>query len=157
MSESPTVIHYVDAGHFYSVYGISTMIVVILLMWYFIRTNLESKCNVNHTHPNHTHPNHAHPNHAHPNHREGLGGIPIEDPDIMNLMPLPEYAPIQISEGEHKPYKHWGGLYGDVPLYIYDVKDVAYKPEWDHNTGIYVPNMRTIYRQTYTPIEASFW
>ncbi len=137
MSESPTTIHYVDAGHFYSIYGISTMIVIILLMWYFIRTNLEAKCK----------------NHA----REGLGGIPIADPDLMNLMPLPDYEPIQISEGETKPYKHRGGLYGDVPLYIYDVKDVAYKPEWDHNTGIYIPNMRTIYRQTYTPIEASFW
>ena len=143
-SETSTIIHYVDTGSFYSVYGISTLVILILLMWYFVRTNLETnnmKCS---------------------GRREGLGGIPIEDPDIMKLMPefngSYEFKPIPITpEGEPKSYKHWGGLYGDVPLYIYDIKDVAYKPEWDHNSAIYVPNMRTTFRQTYTPIEASFW
>ncbi len=146
------VIHYIDAGEFYSVYGISTLIVLILLMWYFVRSNLESGCS-------------AHSANHHSSVRstkEGLGGIPIEDPDIMKFMPefngTFEYEPIQITpEGEEPSYKFWAGTYGDVPLNIYDVKDIAYKPEWDHNTAIYVPNMRTIYRQTYTPIEASFW
>lgn len=140
MSNVDTTIRYVDSGSFYSVYGISSMIVVILLMWYFIRSNLECGCTG----------------------KEGLGGIPIEDPDIMKLMPefngTFEYEPIQITpDGEPKPYTHFSGTYGDVPLNIYDIKDIAYKPEWDHNKAIYIPNMRTIFRQTYTPIEATFW
>jgi hypothetical protein len=137
-NENTTTIHYVDAGSFYSVYGISTMIVLLLLMWYFIRTNLE-----------HSHGRRS----MHNCYVEGLGGIPIENPDIMKMMPLPDYEPIQLSEGEVKPYKHWGGMYGDVPLYIYDVKDLMYKPEWDHTKAIYVPNMRTVFKQNISNVE----
>lgn len=150
MSETNTTIHYIDEGSFYSVYGISTLIVVLLLLWYFIRTHLSEdyyseKCNIKST-------------------TEGLESFPIEDPDILAFMPefMPNspynYRPIPIlPKGEPKPYKFITGMYGGVPLNIYDVKDVAYKPEWDHRQAMYIPNMRTIFRQTYTPIEASFW
>jgi len=132
-----SLIHYVDEGELYSIYGVTTLIVVLMLIWYFIRTNIECKI-------------------------EGLGGIPIEDPDLLAFMPEfhPEYefTRVQISDPKKPlPYKFTEGLYGDVPLAVYDVADIAYKPEWNHNGSIYVPNMRTIFRQTYTPIEASFW
>jgi len=153
MSETNTTIHYIDAGSFYSVYGISTLIIVLLLLWYFIRSHLSvdyysENCD----------------NREVQEAREGLESFPIEDPDILAFMPefMPdspyEYQPIPIlPEGEPKPYKFITGMYGGVPLNIYDVKDIAYKPEWDHRQAMYIPNMRTIFRQTYTPIEASFW
>jgi hypothetical protein len=123
-----------------------TLIFLILLIWYFVRTNLEMpcrKCIVEKS-------------------REGLNGINIEDPDILAFMPefKPEYdaVPIELTPpGEPKPYTFWSGTYGDVPLNLYDVKDIAYKPEWDHRAAIYVPNMRTVFRNTYTPIESTFW
>ena len=150
--ETPTIIHYIDSSEYYNVYGTSTLIIILLLLWYFIRTNLEEgeedkDCDRYRSH-----------NHQ----REGLGGIPIEDSDILALMPefQPDFDPIPMhltAPDEPKPYKFWSGTYGDVPLNLYDVKDVAYKPEWDHRTAMYIPNMRTVFRNTYTPIEASFW
>lgn len=35
-------IHYIDFGNYYMVYGISTLIIVLLLLWYFVRSNLET-------------------------------------------------------------------------------------------------------------------
>jgi hypothetical protein len=163
MSETNQTIHYIDSGNFYSVYGISTLIIVMLLLWYFIRSNISQDYYLEECHI-----------HQSPKKRleglegleklEGLEGFPIEDPAILAFMPefkdnSPyDYQPIPIlDENTPKPYKFITGKYGDVPLNIYDVKDIAYKPEWDHRTAIYIPNMRTIFRQTYTPVEASFW
>jgi hypothetical protein len=141
--ETPTTIHYIDSSEYYNVYGVSTLIIILLLLWYFIRTNLEE-------------------NDGTCVHRHRIEGLTTEDPAILAFMPefQPDYGtiPIQLTPlNEPKPYKFWTGTYGDVPLSLYDVKDVAYKPEWDHKTTIYIPNMRTIFRNTYTPIEASFW
>ncbi len=143
--ETPTTIHYIDSSEYYNVYGISTLIVVLLLLWYFIRTNLEEpdvSCELYR--------------------REGLNGINIEDPAILAYMPefQPDFdaIPIELTPpDEPKPYKFWSGTYGDVPLSLYDVKDVMYKPEWDHRTSMYIPNMRTVFRNTYTPQESRFW
>lgn len=160
MSETGTVIHYVDSGNFYSVYGISTLIIILLLLWYFIRSNISQdyyseKCNLS---------KHRKKWSNHIKTIEGLEGFPIEDPDILAYMPefkanSPyDYKPIPILPDDTvKPYHFISGKYGDVPLNIYDVKDLAYKPEWDHRTAMYIPNMRTVFRQTYTPIESSFW
>jgi len=129
--------HYVDVGEFYSIYGVTSLIIVLLLLWYFIRSQMDghnlSSCNADT--------------------REGLGGIPIEDPDLLKMMPefgeSYEFTPLAISpEGQPKPYMFWSGSYGDVPLNIYDIKDSVYKPEWDHNQQIYIPNMRTTFRKT---------
>jgi len=148
--ETPTTIHYIDSSEYYNVYGVSTLIIVLLLLWYFIRTNLEEND------PDCDSYEHKH------RHRDGFGGIPIEDPAILATMPefQPDFdaIPVQISDpNSPPPYNFWSGTYGDVPLNLYDVKDVAYKPEWDHRKAMYVPNMRTIFRNTYTPIEASYW
>jgi hypothetical protein len=35
-------VHYVDSSNFYSVYGIVTLICVILLMWFFVRTTMDN-------------------------------------------------------------------------------------------------------------------
>jgi hypothetical protein len=140
--ESPTTIHYIDSSEYYNVYGTSTLIIVLLLLWYFIRTNLEEP-DVDCDKPHHRKA------------REGLNGINIEDPDILALMPEFQQdfdaIPLQLTApDEPKPYKFWSGTYGDVPLNLYDVKDIAYKPEWDHRTAMYIPNMRTIFRNTYS-------
>ncbi len=170
MSETTNTIHYVDLGNFYSVYGISTLIIVLLLIWYFIRSNLSADYNSNYCEPKALWER----KNAEDKQKiklpggvkgvEGLEGFPIEDPDILAFMPefsenSPyDYQPISITQdGQEKPYKFISGMYGDVPLNIYDTKDLAYKPEWDHRTAMYVPNMRTVFRQTYTPVESVLW
>jgi hypothetical protein len=230
MSEPPTVIHYVDVGEFYSIYGITTMIVVIMLVWYFVRSNMElshgSVCDVEepqdaegfhgrfrrhprwhpdwhmpstYFHPvqldNPRHLCHAGPGghqctlgppnhlcHAGPNGvpcklnvaeymrlakhpgdmstREGM--FPIEDPSVLAFTPefdgSYEYSPLVLTEpGTDPDYKLTNGMYGDVPCSIYDLKDVAYKPEWDHTKGMFYPNSRTVFRKVYTPVESLYW
>ena len=158
MTEVNNVIHYVDAGNFYSIYGIATLVIVLLLLWYFIRSHISQDyysetCTLDKAKQV-----------AEPKESTSREGITMEDPNILAYMPefqkdSPyDYNPIQITpEDEPKPYKFTTGSYGGVQFNIYDTNDVIYKPEWDHNKAAYIPNMRTVFKQTYTPIEASFW
>jgi hypothetical protein len=38
-------IHYIDFGNYYMVYGIVTLIIVLLLLWFFVRSNMEQITN----------------------------------------------------------------------------------------------------------------
>ncbi len=218
------IIHYIDADNYYMIYGIATLIIVLLLLWFFIRTNLEydnkrcskcykkingsscnncshkiqgSKCNLcsmpkqfcncaeevsasrkpirtseqsnlltdietkiktegcayksqnltndklNDILPEQT--------------REGM--FPMEDPSILSQFPEfqePDVQPINMTGG-NKPYKLQKGIYGGVSVYTYDVSDAMYGPEWDLNTGIYIPNMRTAFKNVITPREKMYW
>lgn len=262
----------IDLGDFYSIYGVVTLIAVILLLWYFVRSNLEvGGCDRSHGCPHNLHGhNHGCPHNLHghcsccrlhPEHvdvtavskptqnvtdagdvkdtkdgfrgrhgwrRGGWGGgwggrgwgwggprviyasptyfnepytdpvyveegsyicelsatgkkcrlkvdvvpdekktkregmFPIEDPAVLAFTPefdgTNEYAPIPITaEGATPNYKLATGKYGDVPLSIYDLKDSMYKPEWNHDKGIFVPNTKTHFRHVYTPVESMYW
>ena len=87
--------------------------------------------------------------------KEGLA-VPIENYSILEM--LPEFHP----ESESEPIDMIGapvfktGLYGDVPLTIVDSLDFIYNPTIDHNKTIVVPNMRTIWRKTYSPNGISY-
>ena len=38
----PVMVHVINAGRIYSTYGVITLICLIMLLWFFVRTNLES-------------------------------------------------------------------------------------------------------------------
>ena len=115
----PLVIHYLDAGSYYSVYGITTMIVLIALLWYFVRSNLTTP------------------------HRcvEGLNnpdGNADGDFDILGLPGViaPPPVPIKLTpDGEEPKYKLESGTYGDVPIIFFKDQDLLYANEWGHEIG----------------------
>ena len=50
------------------------------------------------------------------------------------------------------------GTYGDVPVYFYKSADLMFNPDWRKiDSGIYTPNTRTLWEDTNTPEETSFW
>ncbi len=136
-----TVIHYVDEGEFYGVYGVTTLIVVILLLWYFTRTNITPKSR----------------------HHEGLNnpdGDLDGNFDILGLpgvrSPLP--PPIKLTpDGEDPKYKLETGTYGDVPIVFFKDQDLLYANEWGHGNMIYRPNTRTMFMNLNTPLQKTFW
>jgi hypothetical protein len=168
MPEESTV-RVLDLGNFYSIYGIVTILVLILLIWYFVRSNMEKPksckscaCPSVRATTNAPMPKRASirvsptqvksdvsaTKNTQKEGFEGTAGFPIEDPEILAYMPefdgSMEIEKIQLSDpNKPAPYNLYMGLYGDVPLGIYDVKDSIYKAEFDHSTGIYLPNSRT--------------
>lgn len=178
MSESQ-IIHYVDQGEFYSVYGISTLICVIMLLWFFVRTNMENsrcerdgfvgvvckKCKSKCQGKCHCGCHYCAMYEAKLNgllsvnsRREGMYFEEESVRSHFSELTAPDPQPIQMTEGEIKPYNLKKATYGDVPLAFYDRSDAYYAPEWyDGNKAMYVPNMRTIFQKVNTPIESSFW
>jgi len=121
-------IHYIDAGDFYSIYGITTLIIIILLLWYFVRSHMYvNKC-------------------------KNSEGLQMETDDVWQMMPESklEFKPVQLSDPNNPPYKLITGDYGGVGLNFYDIADGIYNPEWNHNNQMYLPNERTNFRDTYT-------
>ena len=55
MAEGDTIIHYIDDSNYYMIYGVVTLIVVMLLVWYFIRSQLMSDNTYNTHNSYHTH------------------------------------------------------------------------------------------------------
>ena len=214
-------INYVDLGDYYSIYGVVSIIVVLLLLWFFVRTNLDSNrcgyCKKN-TNTNLVYCDicqHRKPfnfarckicNTPKPfcncddssynkisnsftdrakyvlsdmeavtnaeitrytstnNHlsdrillREGM--FPFEESQV--LKDLPEFSTaydLPVPETPAKQtHKLHTGMYGGVPVRIYDVRDTIHGSEWNHNEAIYIPNMRTAYKNVITPREKMFW
>lgn len=208
-------INYVDLGDYYSIYGVVSIIVVLLLLWFFVRTNLESNrcgyckkitstkycgvcqyrepynfarckiCNTPKPYCNCDDSNYnkisnsftdrakyvlsdmeavtnaeisRYPNADNSqNSREGM--FPFEESQV--LKDLPEFGPeydLPVPEIPVKPtHKLHTGMYGGVPVRIYDVSDAIHGSEWNHNEAIYIPNMRTAYKNVVTPREKMFW
>jgi hypothetical protein len=125
------VIHNIDVGSYYSIYGVTSLIVILMLLWFFIRTNISnknSKC------------------------RENM--FPLERSDLLESIPEfreKEIAPIDLTD---EKYKIKSGDYGNVKVNFYDVADTIYDREWDTNTGIYLPNLRTSFKKVNSPYQA---
>jgi hypothetical protein len=117
-----SVIHYIKPDEIYGIYGTITLIFLVLLIWYFVRSNMY-------------------------NNVEGM--FPIENPKILEMMPEWNGAmtPVPHVPSGRKLSNHYCGNYGGVPACIYDVSNGIYKPEWDHNTTMFLPNTRTLFRQ----------
>lgn len=159
---SDGIIHYVDAGEFFSVYGIATLIVLLLLLWYFVRTTIEEpvcdvcrrchrKCMGNCPGKNRCRCNYC---------AKAIEGmVTIEDQAILDYFPefhWPEPTATEIV-GEPKPYKLTHGTYGDVPVKLFDVTDRFYESEWIDPGAIILPNQRTSWQLSHLPIEAITW
>jgi hypothetical protein len=156
------IIHYVDLGEFYSVYGIATMIVFIMLLWFFVRSNIEEQPKIRYryyepminsysvgqlTELSQTNKSDKFLR------REGM--FPIEDSFVLDH--FPEFNE-ELPKPPQQNYNLKKGTYGGVPVYVYDLKDADSAADWaDTNTNIYVPNMRTAFRSVSTPIQASYW
>jgi hypothetical protein len=160
------VIHYVDMGDFYTVYGIATLIVILLLLWYFVRSNLEEEkrpvynnldCMNNYTKSYST------------GHLTETSQVDKKDDDTSESMLLddisenfPEFK-CETSNAEmaipkqKKIYQLKSGTYGDVPVNVYDIKDIVYANEWVNPNEINIPNMRTSFRDVSSTIRAGYW
>lgn len=134
------IIHYMDAGEYYSIYGISTLIVVLALLWYFVRSNLSVR------------------------HRcvEGLNnpdGDENGDFDELGLSGVVTKFPpmVQLTKPGEKPkYNIQQGTYGDVPVVFYSNADYLYAGEWRVPNKVYVKNTRTTFMEEIPP-ERTFW
>lgn len=134
------VIHYVDAGDFYTIYGITTMIVVLALLWYFVRSNLtiKSRCVEGLNNPD---------GDENGDFQElGLPGVVTNYPPRLKLTP----------DGEDPKYNIQSGTYGDVPVVFYSEPDYLYAGEWRVPNRLYVKNTRTTFMEQ-APIERTFW
>lgn len=143
-----SVIHYIDAGEYYSIYGISTLIIVLALLWYFVRSNLMICEKCHNRKQQHTH--------------EGLNN-PYGDEngnfDELGLSGVvTKYPPrIQLTEKGKKPnYNIQVGSYGDVPVVFYSDQDNLYAGEWRVPNRVYVKNTRTTFMEQ-VPSEKTFY
>lgn len=142
-------INVVDMGNYYMIYGMVTMIVIMMLLWFFIRVNM--------TTPSCTHE-----------------GFLLYEKEIENTTPEAEdaikkllsgnadeqYLNFKMTDREYKKEKHGllKGMYGDVPVYLYDDGDIPYVKEWrEMHHGIYIPNSKTYWVKANRPLEKDFW
>jgi hypothetical protein len=140
-------IKYVDYSEYYMVYGIVSLVCVMLLLWYFVRTNMfgtSSVCSGS---------NHPH----HLSYRlEGLHVAPTASlPDSIGI------ANKSVNEFTDTGYKFGPlpkGEIGDVTVYFNETSDNAYADQWrEVDGGLYVHNSKTFFKDTNTPAEAPFW
>jgi hypothetical protein len=138
----PTIIHYIDLGEYYSIYGIVTLIIVLLLLWYFVRSSLmqDTHCHLS---------------------KEGLDNPDGTNGDFGELglseVTTPTPAIKLTPDGEEPKYKLRTGTYGDVPVVFFDEKDLLYANEWGHGNAMYIPNTRSSWESANTPWQKTFW
>lgn len=139
------VIHYLDASEYYTIYGITTLMVVLALLWYFVRSNLtdEYKYTEGLNNPNGDATGDA----ADGDFGElGLSGVVTEYPPRVQLTPT----------GEPTKYHLQTGMYGDVPVVFYTEPDMLYAAEWRVPNRVYVKNNRSLFMEQ-IPEQRSYW
>ena len=132
------VIHYVKPDEIYGVYGSITLIFLVLLIWYFVRSNLfveDEKYNKLG---------------GNDRRRKIEGMFPLESSSVLSH--LSEWNGFVENVPRETVAKHtennYCGSYGDVPVCLYDVSNTVYKPTWDHQTTMFLPNSRTLFKQS---------
>lgn len=165
-SDTNLLVHYLDLGEYFSIYGIVTLIVLLLLLWYFVRTNLEDnrkcrrchrrrcRCNLDGFKKSYVDVDVSMPG------REGM--FNFEDSAVLATLPefnQPEPEPIKMTpDGEEPEYRLQKGMYGDVPMHVWDIADRKYGPEWyNGNTTMYQPNWRTSFRLSENQQDTYMW
>lgn len=125
------IIHNTDIGNYYSVFGVTTLIVLLMLLWFFIRTNIS---------------------HNHGKCREHM--FPIERSDVLSMMPEFQEKDIKPIKLTDEKYNIKSGDYGGVAVNFYDMSDTIYDREWDTYNGVYLPNSRTLFKKVNSPYQA---
>jgi hypothetical protein len=140
-------IKYVDYSEYYMVYGVVSLICVMLLLWYFVRTNAfntSSACGSS---------NHPH----HLSYRlEGLQVAPTATlPDSIGIASKPVNS---FTDTSYKFGPLPKGEIGGVTVYFNETKDNMFADQWRGvDGGLYVHNSKTFFKDINTPAEAPFW
>lgn len=151
--EKVILLQYIDYSKYYMVYGIVTLIIILLLLYAFVRNNIiYSTCDK--------------PQHI----------LPVCDKKIESLSPnitnssTPEKTTSTIStEEENKTQEGYTddgyylgalpkGTYGDVVTYFNETSDNKNAPAWRTiHGGLYLHNSKTWWKDTNRPKEADYW
>ncbi len=66
--------------------------------------------------------------------------------------------PVQLTDpNKPKPYNLIETVYGDVPFYMYEWRDIRYGPEWGPTYNPHIMNSKTWFQKTMRLREAEFW
>jgi hypothetical protein len=144
-----SVEHIINLGEFYSIYGVVTLIIVLMLLWYFVKTNIFYN-------------NYDELDNMSDEELDGLEGLDNPDGDADGLFDELEFSgeitrssPLRLSD--KKPYHVQYGTYGDVPVVLFGDDDLLYSREWGMDNAIYVPNTRRMVKNNIIPREQMFW
>lgn len=90
-----------------------------------------------------------------------LNGDDIEE-DFVNRLFGPDWVkdpePVQLSDpNKPKPFQVVEAVYGGIPYYLYDWRDMGYRPEWGPNHHPSVLNSKSWFQKTLKVREADFW
>ena len=131
---------------------IGTFIILLIVLWFMFGKVLDNNYNTDGC-------------------RAGFRGIDYEQDTEEALV---QYTPDRlkytnfdavevIPEDDHKElrkktfaYPLPGGLYGDVPVYLYGPNDVAHREKWYTDSAIYLPNSR-LWWEGAKPKESEYW
>lgn len=122
-----------DIGDYYQIYGVITLIVIILLLWFFIRTSMESS------------------------YRDCMTSAPGNTPDASYTQYVKE---IDWTDKNYKRGDILHGVFKDdpVPIYMYSDYDDQFASMWRKpDAGFYTPNSKLYWRTTLTPREKMYW
>ena len=139
--DNNTVIHYVKPDEIYGIYGSITLIFLVLLIWYFVRSNLFIDDE-----------QYAISGRTKKGTKKGTkeGMFPLESSSVLSQMPEWNVAAENVPRetiAKHTE-NNYCGSYGDVPVCLYDVSNTVYKPTWDHRSTMFLPNSRTLFKQS---------
>jgi hypothetical protein len=138
----------VDYSEYYTVYGILTLIVIMLLLWYFVRSTSydvthDSQMKRFHL-PTQPHP-HL-PTHPH------VSKLPSKHQSSQSN------PTSQFTDANYKLGPLQKGMYGGVVVYFNETSDNMFASDWrTPNGGLYVHNARTFWKDANTPNEAEYW
>lgn len=139
-NQKSTVIHYIDGDNYVSINYMVTLLVLIGLLWYFVRNESYAACK-----------------------KEGLNNPYGDGPkgDEFGMLGIsgayfdrPE--PLELTKGPI-PYDMVTGEYGDVPIAFYGYNALPYQLEWGTRNIPYVPNTRTNFMKTNHSRERDMW
>lgn len=151
-----TVIHYIDGDSYVSINYIVTLLVLVALLWYFVR-NESASCQ------------------ARVMQTDGSNGVQTEGMNnpygdgpkgdefgILGISGAFENRPdpLQLTErtkGGLLPYDVVTGEYGDVPIAFYGYNALPYQLEWGTRNIPYVPNTRTNFMKVNHARERDVW
>lgn len=149
-----TVIHYIDGDSYVSINYIITLLVLVALLWYFVRNESASR-------------------QQNESDKGGCRGIesmnnPYGDGPkgdefgILGISGAFENRPdpLQLTErtkGGLLPYDLVTGEYGDVPIAFYGYNALPYQLEWGTRNIPYVPNTRTNFMKVNHARERDVW
>jgi hypothetical protein len=144
-----------DYTEYYTICGIVMLIVIMLLLWYFVRSTSNNIPNNYQIKKNKRSPlNVLTPQCLSKNESELIPKYQ-NTPKYQNAQDKPTN---QFTDKNYKFGPLQKGVYGGVVVYFNEISDNKYTSEWrTPNGGLYVLNSRTLWKDANTPNEAKYW